>query len=147
MYTYDIVRHDVRYRTRTISYVPTYDIARTTSYVMTYDIAMYDIVRPTYDIVCHVRYRTSGRTISYNADRMRYRRFGLLIVYDVVYDVVYDAALIPLGGRGGGGLNGQRFICRSVFTGRFASSPCQCSYSNQIQWLHPGLPPRPGLLA
>ena len=131
MLPYDIVRHDVRCRTRTTSYVPTYDIVRAMSYVMTYDVATYDIVRPTYDVVRHVRYRTSRRTTSYNADRMRYRRFGLYIVYDIVCDV----ALFPSGGRAWGGLNGPRFICRSVFTGRFASTTkaCQCSYSNRIQ--------------
>ena len=93
----------------------TYDVVRAMSYVMTYDhnyydVATYDIVRPTYDVVRHVRHRTSRRTTSYNADRMRYRRFGLHIVYDIVCDV----ALFPSGGRAWGGLNGPRFICRSV---------------------------------
>jgi hypothetical protein len=77
---------DVRHRTRTISYVLTYDIVHTILYVTTYDIAMYDIVRPPYDIVCNIRYRMLD---------VRYRR--LHIVCDIVgldlhmlYDIVCD---------------------------------------------------------
>ncbi len=63
------------------------------------------------------------------------------------YTISYACCIDYIGWRGGaGGLNGQRFICRSVFTGRLASTPCQCSYSNQIQQ-HPSLPSCPCLPA
>ena len=75
--------------------------------------------------------------------------FDVHIVYDVVYDVVYDAALIPLGGRGGGGAewSALHLQIRVHWQIRFFTLPVLLQQPDSMATPGPPTPPRPASLS